>query len=275
MNRNRGNKNIKNTLITITLIVMHLHSFGQSQIIKSYKKNQNLIFAKIDSISLSQIKYTKKTNQSIFDYYKTETVDEVEIWSNKMFGRCCSNTDISYSEILSFSITTNVNNTSYPARNLSDTQYRTAYTFKENQNIEIFLKLNRNSEHHISMTNLSVDEVLQPNDTLLKPFKLSLVNGYVKSEKTFNENGRVKTMNVFLNNNYKATIQLINTPLVQEFEVDVLFTRDDVIKLVPKSYYAGTKYNDICISEIQSNLGQITHPSLNKKYVIRELNIKK
>jgi len=73
---------------------------------------QNLIFAKIDSISLSQIKKNKRTNQSIFDYYKTETIDGVDIWSNKMFGRCCSNTDISYSETLSFSITANVNNKS-------------------------------------------------------------------------------------------------------------------------------------------------------------------
>ena len=254
--------------ITITLLLIHFYSFGQSQIIKSYKKKQHLIFAKIDSISLSQIKYTEKTNQSIFGYYKTEAVDEVEIWSDKMFGRCCSNADISYSEILRFSITTNVNNNSYPASNLSDTQYRTAYAFKEIQNIEIFLKLNRNSSHHLSMTDLSVDEVLQPNDTLLKPFRLSLVNGYVKSEKTFKENRRVKTMDVFLNNNYKGTIQLIDTPMVQEFEVDVLFTRDDVIKLVPKSYYAGTKYSDICISEIQTNLGAISHFSLNEKFSV-------
>lgn len=37
-------------------------------------------------------------------------------------------------------------------------------------------------------------------------------------------------------------------------------------------YYAGTKYINIFISEIQSNLGYITHPSLNEKYVICELN---
>ncbi|MCF6297462.1 MAG: hypothetical protein L3J08_05700 [Flavobacteriaceae bacterium] len=228
-------------------------------------KQATIIFAKIDSISLSQIKQNEIINQSIFDFYKTETGDQVEIWSNKMFGRCCSNTDIRYSEILNFSITTNVSNKAYPASNLSDTQYRTAHAFKESQNIEIFLKLNLNSEHHLSMTNLSVDEILQENDTLLKPFKLSLVNGYVKSKETFEQNGRVKTIEVYLNNTYKGIVQLMDTPLVQEFSLDLLFTRDDTIKLVPKSYYAGSKYNDICISEIQNNLGAITHFSLNDK----------
>lgn len=261
-------------LLLCIISVLFLLSSCQTQKNMSKKTTKhNLVFSKIDSVTLSEIKhFSDKKNETIFNYYKTETVDQVEIWSNKMFGRCCSNTDISYSEILQFNIATNINNNAYPSSNLSDTQYRTAYAFKENQNIEIFIKLNRNSEHHLSMTNLSVDDVLKPNDTLLKPFRLSLVNGNVKSEKTFEQNGRVKSMEIYLNNNYKGTVQLKDTPVVQEFALDVLFTRNDVIKLVPKSYYKGTKNSDICISEIQSNLGKITHPNLNKKYVVRELN---
>jgi len=166
------------------------------------------------------------------------------------------------------------NNKSYPSSNLSDTQYRTTYAFKENQNIEISLKLDLNSSRHLTMTDLSVDKVLKPNDTLLKPFKLSLVNGYVKSEKTFKQNGRVKTMDIFLNNNYKGTVQLLDTPIAQEFEIDIVFFKNDVIKLIPKSYYTGTKYDDICISEIQTNLGAITHSSLNEKYEVSKIRNK-
>jgi len=105
----------------------------------------------------------------------------------------------------------------------------------------------------------------------LKPFKLSLVNGYTKSKETFEQNGRVKTMKVFLNKKYSGTILLLDTPLVQEFELAVLFTRNDIITLKPLTFYRGTRYDNICISEIQSNLGTIAYPSINKKYIINEL----
>jgi len=232
---------------------------------------ENLVFAKIDSASLAQIKQEKKLNQSIFTYYKTEIDDEVVIWSDKMFGRCCTEADLLYSELLSFDISANINNPTYPYSNLSDTKYRTAYAFKEKQGVEIYLKLNRKSEYHSYHTKLSVDEVLKPNDTILNPFKLSLVNGYTKSKEVFKQNGRIKTMKIFLNEKYRGTVLLQDTPLVQCFELDILFTRNDIIKLIPINYYKGTKYDDICISEIQSNLGTIAFSSLNKKYVINEL----
>lgn len=238
-------------------------------------ENESLILATIDSVSLNEIKQGEKTNQSIFDYYKKETVDEVDIWSDKMFGRCCSEADMQYSELLYFEISTNTKNDKYPVSNLSDKMYRTTYAFKEDQNVEIYLKLKRNTEHHSYFTNLYEDEVLKPNDTILKPFKLSLVNGYTKSKEVFNKNGRVKGMKVFINNNYKNTVMLKDTPLVQEFILDFIFYKNDVIKLIPISYYKGSTYTDICISEIQSSLADITHPSLNKKYVIRELQNKK
>ena len=76
-------------------------------------------------------------------------------------------------------------------------------------------------------------------------------------------------MKIFLNDNYKGSVLLLDTPLVQEFALDFLFTRDDVVKIIPVSYYKGTKYDDVYISEIQSSLGYITHPSVNKNFSIR------
>lgn len=257
--------------IDIEVITTEVSTFTFNN--NEYKKSnkQDLILATIDSVSLSQIKQYSSPYESIYDYYKFETVDEVEIWSDKMYGRCCTEADLSYSELLDFDIRANIKNVKYPVSNLSDRTYRTAYVFKEGENVEITIKLKKLSDNHFYHTNLSVDEVLKPTDTILKPFRLSLVNGYTKSEEIFNKYGSVKTMEIYLNNNYKNTILLQNTPLIQEFAVDMVFTKNDVIKLVPVLYYKGTTYNDICISEIQSSLAEITHLSLNEKYKIREL----
>ena len=64
---------------------------------------------------------------------------------------------------------------------------------------------------------------------------------------------------------------LQDIPLIQEFNANFPFFKNDIIKLVPISYYEGSKYNDVCISEIQSSLAHITYPNLNKRYVLREL----
>jgi len=187
-----------------------------STLLKPEQQQNTMFFAKIDSVSLSEIKqFENEKYETIFDYYQKETIDEVDIWSDKMFGRCCTEADLSYSELLEFDITANVSNPAYPYSNLSDRTYRTTYAFKENQNVEISIKLSRSNESHSYHTNLTVDEVLQPKDTILTPFKLSLVNGYVKSEETFKQNARIKTIDIFLNNTYKGAVQLMDTPIVQ------------------------------------------------------------
>lgn len=265
---------IKLILLLVCYIYLSNFCIGQNSNNTNTDK-QNAIRSKIDSVSLSQIKenvdHEEKKYQTIFDYYELELQDNVEIWSDKMLGRCCSETDYLYSELLSYKISTNVNNATYPDSNLSDHYYRTTFAFKENQKTEIYLKLDRDNYYHAYMTNLKLDEVLKTNDTILSPFKMSLVNGYTKSQKTFKQNGRVKTMKIFLNNNYKGLVTLLDTPIVQEFELDFMFFRNDTIKLVPVTYYKGSKYDDICISEIQSSLAHITHPSINKKYIVEEL----
>ena len=252
-------------LISYLIVFAFLSSCG---VPNKQDEKPNIVYAKIDSVALSEIKQTIEPKNNIYAYY---LFDDEEIWSDKMFGRCCTEADLRYSELLEFDITANINNDKYPYSNLSDTKYRTAYVFKENQNIELIISLKKTSEFHKYHAQLLVDEVLSETDTLLNPFKLSLVNGYVKSEKTFEENGKIKEMKLYLNNKYKGNIHLKNTPLVQEFTLDFIFSKNDTIKLIPFSYYQGTKYNDICISEIQSSLAHITHPSINKKYKVNEL----
>ncbi|PCE66063.1 hypothetical protein B7P33_01815 [Sediminicola luteus] len=231
--------------------------------------------ANIDVQSVQEIKaYVETPFPSIYEYYQIERTEPEAIWSNKMFGRCCSETDMSYAELLTFDIQAQTSQTQYPASHLSDQLYWTAFVFTENSPPEIKLLLKRDNALHKSHTQLDIDQVLQPNDTLLYPFKLSLVNGYAKSHKTYTENGRVKLLEVFLNGEYQSRVHLQDTPVVQSFGLDFMFTKNDVVSLVPISFYTGSTFDDVCISEIQSSLGQIAHHSINQKYVIQELSEK-
>lgn len=235
--------------------------------------NRKVIKAYIDTISISQVKdFLDKELPSIYEYYKRQEIEDYDGWSEKMFGRCCSEADLSYSELLNFKINSNTNSIKYPFDNLFDKQYTKAYVFKKGQNVEINLYLDKNNHFHRAMTNeKKMDDIIKKNDTIMYPIKLSLINGYVKSKELFYKNGRIKKLEVLVNNESKGIVQLIDTPLIQEFSVNTLFKRDDVITLKPLAYYKGTKYDDICISELQSNLGYTTHLSFKKKYIFDKI----
>ncbi|WP_405206385.1 NADase-type glycan-binding domain-containing protein [Aquimarina sp. LLG6339-5] len=233
------------------------------------------IKATIDKESILEITGGESFDEvDIYKYYNQEIEDEVEIWSEKMFGRCCTEADLTYSEVLSFSINCQLENNEYPIRNLSDRKYLTSYVFKEGSNPSINLKLDMDNNYFSEnfYPKLSPRKVLKETDTLLFPFRLSLVNGYTKSKDIFLKNGRVKSLKVFLNSNHIANVLLLDTPLVQEFKLDAVFTKNDEITLSPISYYEGTKYNDVCISEIQTSFSKIAHPNINIKYNVYKLN---
>lgn len=89
-----------------------------------------------------------------------------------------------------------------------------------------------------------------------------VVNGYVKSEKAWNENNRVKGLKVYCNDTPLAVLALNDTKDVQSFSVDPLGygERDDYKKLKAKApwtltfeileFYPGEKYDDTVITEI-------------------------
>ena len=230
---------------------------------------------KIDSVTISEIKdLTEKELPSIFDYYHLEkTIDEYEIWSDKLFGRCCSNTDLSFTQNLYFKITSTFQNKKYPASNLSDTRYLTTYAFKKESNVIINLQLDM--DNSFLQGKYSNRNLLKPDEIIMNPIRLSLVNGYGKSKQLFYKNGRVKEMEIHVNSEYKQTVTLIDTPSPQEFTIDAIYKTKDVISLVPKTYYSGEEFDDICISEIQTNLGETALLFLNEKFDLMELMNKK
>jgi len=242
---------------------------------ETFLKQNKSKLATIDSVSISEIKQYSEELPTIFDYYKHEKIDEVAVWSDKMFGRCCSNADLTFNENLFFKISSNFNDEKYPFTNLSDTGYSTAYVFKPGVKVKINLQLDLSSDRSFLSGKYSNKNLLKPNDLIMKPIKLSIINGYVKSKALFYQNARVKEMKVYVNNIYKETVILLDTPLVQQFEVDAVFKTNDTITLEPITFYKGSKYDDICISEVQTNLGEIALPDLNKKYNLMELMNKK
>ncbi|WP_299313597.1 hypothetical protein [uncultured Aquimarina sp.] len=240
--------------------------------VSAQETDTTLINSVIDSTSLKQIDFFSKEFPSIFEYYQLELKDELSIWSSKMFGSA-QRVDMTYAEALSFKFSSNYENKKYPISNLQDFSYMSAYVFKEDQEISIDLTIDKEhnlySEYDSPM--LHPDKVLKTSDTIMFPLQLSLANGYTKSKSLFYKNGRVKKLEVLVNNKTVGYVVLLDTPLIQQFSVHTLFTRDDKITLKPMTFYKGTKYDDICISEIQSCLGGIAHPNINAKYKVRDI----
>ncbi|WP_347373782.1 hypothetical protein [Aequorivita sp. Q41] len=226
--------------------------------------------AKIDSLSIGEMKrFNNSAYPDIYAYYNEEKTGDYSSWSEKLFGRCCSNTDLSFNENLYFKITATIENEEHPSSNLSDTGYLTAYAFKEKSNVKISVQLDL--ENSFLQGEYANQNLLEADEIIMNPIKLSLINGYVKSEATFKQNGRVKELDFYINNQLTQTFILLDTPLVQEISVNAIFKTNDSITLVPKSYYYGSKYDDICITEIQTNLGKTALPRLNKKFNLMEL----
>lgn len=92
--------------------------------------------------------------------------------------------------------------------------------------------------------------------------KIIVVNGYVKSENSWRENSRVKTLKMYLDDKPFAILNLADSRREQEFTFSPIGNgdRDDVRKLKSKGpwtmkfeivdVYKGDKYDDTAITEI-------------------------
>ena len=211
------------------------------------KQKNSIIKAMIDSTSLHQMGYFSKEFSSIFECYQSELKDELSVWSEKMFGSA-QGVDVTYEQLLNFKFSSNYKNKNYPITNLKDFSYLSAYVFKEHQEVRIDITINKgpNVLGDYNTTKLHPDNVLKSTDTIMFPLQLSLVNGYTKSKSLFYKNGRVKELEVLVNDKTVGYVELLDTPFIQQFSIHTLFTRDDKITLKPLTVYKGIKYDDIC-----------------------------
>ncbi len=93
----------------------------------------------------------------------------------------------------------------------------------------------------------------QPNTTQITEIRIA--NGYVKSDKAWFENSRVKTLNMYFNGEYYLTLELNDTKALQSFKLDkpvgtTKGEKDWVLKFEITDVYKGDKYDDVVISEL-------------------------
>lgn len=126
---------------------------------------------------------------------------------------------------------------SYDPKNLHDFNIKTAWV--ENK---IDYGIGEYIEYVFSNENPRINEII-------------ILNGYAKSDKSFTENSRVKSLELFVNDEYLLTLELKDNRLLQKFKLPVLGRYNDkkgkwILKLVVKEIYEGSKYKDTAISEI-------------------------
>jgi len=85
--------------------------------------------------------------------------------------------------------------------------------------------------------------------------QVKVANGYVKSEKAWFENSRVKSLKLYVDGKLYAILQLKDTKALQLFDVPPLLGKkkdgkDWVLRFEIADVYKGDKYDDTVISEI-------------------------
>ena len=85
--------------------------------------------------------------------------------------------------------------------------------------------------------------------------RIKILNGYVKSDKAWSENARVKRLGVTCNGKPLCILELQNSRSLQSFNVENLLDKYSVktFRFEILEVYPGTKYQDTVISEIFFN----------------------
>jgi hypothetical protein len=146
------------------------------------------------------------------------------------------------------SFTTNViEKIEYPISNISDWDLKKAFVFDKNLN-------NKNKSIFVEFN------IPHFKGKELKLFSISSIfiyNGYRKSKDIWQNNSRIKSMKLYVNNDYCGIINLFDTYILQIVEIDklnIFYYSGKKLKFEFEiiDYYLGDKYpNDAAISEIE------------------------
>lgn len=82
---------------------------------------------------------------------------------------------------------------------------------------------------------------------------IKIFNGYMKSEKTWKDNARIKQLRLYINEKPYALLNLQDSKSEQIFAVDALQSKSSplILKFEITEVYKGDKYEDAAISEIE------------------------
>ncbi|MEO9534184.1 MAG: hypothetical protein ABJG68_04245 [Crocinitomicaceae bacterium] len=220
----------------------------------------------IDTQAMNQVTayLASSAELSVWQKYD-QTEDEYANWCDKLWGRCCTEADMRFTERLSYQITTSHDYKAYPFENALDPYYNTAYVFEAKDSIELKVCLDKN-ENYVLGFNKAPYEKLSSKDRIHDRFQISIINGYTKTEKTFYENARIKKVELWHNGKHKCNAVILDSPEIQIIKGTFAFHKLDEVRIVPIEYYKGSKYDDVCISAIQLSLGYGANPELDVKY---------
>ena len=236
-----------------------------SQVITSDKEKADLpnLKAVIDIEALEQVGQFQNEGEGLFDLYD-QSLDEVEAWTDKMWGRCCTEADMRFTEFLGYTYKIDIDNSTYPFSNAEDALFSTAFVLDELGQNAITLEFDCNTNMYGRLGEKKACELIADSIPIQEVFELSLVNGYAKSQKTFDENSRIKEVEIWRNGEHMCNCSLLDTPKIQIIKGNFSFYKNDVVKLVPISVWKGTKYEDVCLSALQMSLGYSANPELEK-----------
>jgi hypothetical protein len=85
--------------------------------------------------------------------------------------------------------------------------------------------------------------------------QVKIANGYVKSEKAYRENSRVKKLKMYIDNNPFAVLKLEDRRIEQIFDFEPIGSQTAkwTIKFEILEVYQGDKFDDTAITEIYFN----------------------
>jgi hypothetical protein len=145
---------------------------------------------------------------------------------------------------------------SYRAENLCDNNFKTAWVegVKGYGIGEIFQYFINNYKYY-------KDEKFEKINDYIPPInEIRLFNGYVKSEKAFKENSRIKKLKMYVDGQPWVILELADTTSQQIFEIPEIkylkiknrkdYKEDLVLKFEILEVYKGTKYEDTCLTEL-------------------------
>lgn len=224
-----------------------------------------LLKAEIDTEALLHVgEYQDRKNEkSIYELYD-QSLDEVEAWTDKLWGRCCTEADMRFTEFLGFNLEVSKDHSQYPFKNATDNLFATAFVMDQNTRTTLSITFDGESDMYGRLKNQTGNDLIKNTDTIQSHFEFSIVNGYAKSESAFNANARIKTVELWLNGNHMCNCRLIDTPKIQIIKGNFSFFKNDQVDIVPIEFYPGENYEDVCISAVQLSLGYSANKELDK-----------
>ncbi len=149
------------------------------------------------------------------------------------------------------------NNPSYKAENLYDNSFKTAWVEGvKDYGIGEFFEYYVNNYKYFKE-----DEFTEEFDSFIPTIhEIHLFNGYVKSEKTFKENSRIKKLKMYVDGKPWVILELADTTSQQIFEIPEInylkfknrkdYKDDLILRFEILEVYKGSKYQDTCLTEL-------------------------